>query len=172
MKCYRYNIAGHLCEIDFSPSRHGEELLPSFVPFVTDEGGECLFRMKVDDCFGLVWKRKTTLFSEMKTPIDGLFLQNCLPERNDLLRLAKPDSKEVRYHRTLLPIMPVNFLKEFGAVQDDSVLSIKTIFEKTEEQITAYNRRKREEEAQRNRAAANEGFNRLLNSWHRRHRHF
>lgn len=56
MKCYRYNIAGHLCEIDFSPSRHGEELLPSFVPFVTDEGGECLFRMKVDDCFS--WEIK------------------------------------------------------------------------------------------------------------------
>ena len=129
-------------------------------------------KMKIDDCFGLVWKRKTTLFSKMKTPIDGLFLQNYLPKKDNLLCLAEPDSKEVHYHETVYPIMPENFLKEFGGIQDDAVLSIRAIFEKTKEAINENMRRKRELEAQQRRMAANAAFNSLSRVGRRRHRHF
>ena len=49
MKRYRYNIAGHLCEVDFSHSQYGEELLPSFAPFVSNDDSKCLFRIIVND---------------------------------------------------------------------------------------------------------------------------
>ncbi len=112
-------------------------------------------KMKIDDCFGLVWKRQTTLFSSMKTSIDGLFLQNYLPEKPDLLCVSKVDSKEVLYHKTAYPIMPENFLKEFGGIQDENVLSIQTIFEITK-------RRKQEQSERKSRAAANAAFNQLF----------
>lgn len=121
-------------------------------------------KMKEDDCFGLVWKRKTTLFSNMKTPIDGLFVQHYLPEKNNLLYISQIDPKEVRYHSTVYPIMPDNFLKEFGGILDDNVLSIRTIFEKTKEQELADKRRKREEEERQSTVAANAVFNRLISA--------
>ena len=129
-------------------------------------------KMKMDDCFGLVCKRKTTLFSNMKTPIDGLFIQNYLPEKGNLLCISQADSKEVIYYNTVCPIMPNNFLKEYGGIQDEDILSIRTIFEKTEEQINAYNLIKRELEKQRNRAETNAAFNQLLYRKTRRHRRF
>lgn len=129
-------------------------------------------KMKIDDCFGLVWKRKTTLFSSMKTPIDGLFIQNYLPEKEDLLCVSQVDAKEVPHYGTAYPIMPENFLKEYGGIQDENVLSIQTIFEKTKEQINAYNRMKRELIEQQRRAAANAAFNQLSRRNIRRRGHF
>ena len=129
-------------------------------------------KMKIDDCFGLVWKRKTTLFSKVNTPIDGLFLQNCLPERDDLLCLAKFDPKEVHYYKTVCSILPDNFLKEFGGIQDEAVLSIQTIFEKTKEAIIENRRRKRELEEQQRRMDANKAFISLSRGGRGRHRHF
>lgn len=129
-------------------------------------------RMKIDDCFRLVWKRKTTLFSNMKTPIDALYIQHYLPESEDNILLIKPlDPKEVRFHRTVYPIKPDNFLKEYGSIQDESVLSIHTIFEMTKRQ-EAYNRMARELEERRRRAEANAVFGRLLSIGHRGHRRF
>ncbi len=125
-------------------------------------------KMKIDDCFGLVWKRKTTLFSGMKTPIDGLFIQNYLPEKEDLLCVSQFDSKDVSYRRTVYPILPENFLKEFGAIQDENAQSIQTIFEKTKEQINAYNQLIE----QQRRAAANAAFNQLSRRNIRRRGHF
>lgn len=129
-------------------------------------------KMKNDDCFGLVWKRKTTLFSSMKTPIDGLFIQNYLPEKEDLLCVSQVDSKEMSYHRTVYPILPENFMKEFGAIQNENVLSIQTIFEKTKEWVNAENRRKRELRYQQLRAAANATFNQMLRGKNNRRGHF
>ena len=125
-------------------------------------------KMRFDDCLGLVWKRKTTLFSSMKTPIDGLFIQNYLPGKDDLRLVKQFDSKEVPYPDTICPIMPENFLKEFGGTQDDNVLSIQTIFEKTRE----YNRMERELAEQQRWAEANAAFNRLLRGTNRRHGRF
>ena len=125
-------------------------------------------KMRFDDCFGLVWKRKTTLFSSMKTPIDDLFIQNYLPEKDDLLCISEFDPKEVRPQATVCPIMPENFLKEFGGTQDENVLSIQAIFEKTRE----YNCMKRELAEQQRRAEANAAFNRLLRGTNRRHGRF
>lgn len=89
-------------------------------------------KMKIDDCFGLVWKRKTTLFSDMKTPIDAFYVQHYLPECEDhILCIGRPDQKEVYYRPTIYPIKPVNFLKEYGAIQDENVLSISAILERT-----------------------------------------
>ena len=128
--------------------------------------------MRLDDCFGLVWKRKTTLFSSMKTPIDGLFIQNYLPGKDDLRRVKQVDPKEVPYYETICPIMPENFLKEFGVTQDENVLSIQAIFEKTREQINAYNRMKRELAEQQRWAGANAAFNQLIRGTNRRHGRF
>ena len=68
--------------------------------------------------------------------------------------------------------MPENFLKEFGVTQDENVLSIQAIFEKTREQINAYNRMKRELAEQQRRTGANAAFNRLLRGTNRRHGRF
>lgn len=120
-------------------------------------------KMKIDDCSDLVWKRKTTLFSSMRTPIDALFIQHYLPERDDLLYIpiSQVDPKEVRYYGTIYPIMPDNFLKEYGGLQDENVLSIKAIIEETNERINALNRMSRELKEQQRSAAANKVFNKL-----------
>ncbi len=105
-------------------------------------------KMKMDDCFGLVWKRKISLFSNMKTSIDALYIQHFLPEnKDDILRIAQLDPKEVHYYRTICPIRPDSFLKEYGGMQDKDVLSIHTIFEITKEWNDIQNRMKREAEA-------------------------
>ena len=88
-------------------------------------------KMKDDECFGLVWKRKTTLFSNYRTRIDAFYVQHYLPDKNDLLSLSELDSKEVRYKKTVVPIKPENFLKEYGGVQEENVMSIQTIIEIT-----------------------------------------
>ena len=129
-------------------------------------------KMKMDDCFDLVWKRKTTLFSSMKTPIDALYVQHYLPEKYNLLCISKVDPKEVFYYETVCPIMPENFLKEFGGIQEEGILSIKAIFERTKEQINTYNRLKREQEERQRMAAANVAFNRLTSVKNRGHRRF
>lgn len=129
-------------------------------------------KMKIDDCFGLVWKRKTTLFSSMKTPIDGLFIQNYLPKKEDLLWVSRFDSKELHHWKTVDPIMPENFLKEYGGIQDENVLSIKAIFEKTQEKINECNRMNRELAEQQRRYAANAAFNQLLRGRNNRRGHF
>ena len=125
-------------------------------------------KMRFDDCLGLVWKRKTTLFSSMKTPIDDLFIQNYLPGKDDLRLVKQFDSKEVPYDETICPIIPENFLKEFGGTQDENVLSIQAILEKTRE----YNRMERELAEQQRWAGANTAFNRLLRGTNRRHGRF
>ena len=98
-------------------------------------------RMKIDDCGDLVWKKKTTLFSSMRTPIDAFFVQHYLPDKNDLILLAKPDPKEVYSYNLVYPIMSENFLKEYGAIQDENVLSIQNIFERTNEMNEAEKRK-------------------------------
>ena len=110
-----------------------------------------------------VWAAETaTLFSSMKTPIDGMFIQNYLPRKEDLLSVSRPDSKEVYYNKTVFPIMPENFLKEYGGIQDENVLSIQTIFRKTEE------RRKLDEKQRRVNSFT--GYNQLFRGIHRRNR--
>ena len=129
-------------------------------------------KMKIDDAFGLVWKRKTTLFSSYRTQIDAFFVQHYLPDKNDLILLAKPDPKEVYSYNLVYPIMSENFLKEYGAIQDENVLSIQNIFEKTNEIIEAENRRKRELEKKRDQACANAVFRQLIGGNNRRRGHF
>lgn len=130
-------------------------------------------KMKMDDCFGLVWKRKTTLFSNMKTPVDAFYIQHYLPESEDsILLIESLDPKEVRSYRTIYPIKPDNFLKEYGNIQDETVLSIHTIFEKTKEHDDAYNSIKSKLVESQRRVAANAGFNRLLSMGHKSHRRF
>lgn len=125
-------------------------------------------KMKNDECFGLVWKRKTTLFSSMKTPIDGLYLQNYLPEKDDLLCVSELDPKEVCHYPTVYPIMPENFLKEYCATLDENVLSIQTIFEKT----IANDREKRKLAEHQSKAAANATFLQLLRGTNKRNSRF
>ena len=84
-------------------------------------------RMKDDEAFGLVWRRETKLFSSMSTPIDAFYVQHYLPGKNDLRSVRELDPKEVRYIKTVVPIMPENFLKEYGGIQDENVLSIQNI---------------------------------------------
>lgn len=129
-------------------------------------------KMKIDDCFGLVWKRKTTLFSAMSTAIDGLYIQNYLPEKGDLLCLTEIDPKIVRCHWTISPIMPDNFLEEYGVLQDDNIFSIQDIFEKTKEWIQEKNRMQRELSERQNRVAANAFFNHLIATKNKRNRRF
>ncbi|MBR5923474.1 MAG: hypothetical protein IKZ59_06745 [Clostridia bacterium] len=89
-------------------------------------------QMKIDDCDYLVWKRKTTRFSNMITPIDAVFIQHYLPEKDDLLLITRLDPKNVFFYNTVFPIMPENFLKEYSYIEDKNVLSIQSIIEKTE----------------------------------------
>lgn len=56
MNTYRYNIAGHLCEVSFCDLRNDNSLLPSFLPFESREEGNLLFRLLVDDSFS--WEQK------------------------------------------------------------------------------------------------------------------
>ena len=51
VRTFKYNIAGHLCEINFYDSYNDESLIPSFAPFVSIEQKPLLFRMEVDDKF-------------------------------------------------------------------------------------------------------------------------
>ncbi|MBR2379689.1 MAG: hypothetical protein IKA86_01645, partial [Paraprevotella sp.] len=51
VRTFKYNIAGHLCEINFYDSYNDESLIPSFAPFVSTEQKPLLFRMEVDDKF-------------------------------------------------------------------------------------------------------------------------
>jgi len=129
-------------------------------------------KMKVDDCFELVWKRRTTLFSNIRTPIDGLFIQNYLPEKKNLLCIAAPDPKEVRCHTTVLPIMPENFLKEFGAIQDDDILSIQAIFEETKKSVLERERELRKAAESQRIAVSNAVFNHLSGIRNRHPRRF
>lgn len=129
-------------------------------------------KMKIDDAFGLVWKRKTTLFSSCRTQIDAFYIQNYLPEKNNLLMLSKLDDKILYSIETIVPIMPENFLKEYGAIQDENVLSIQNIFEITKEIIDAYNRKKEALEKQWNQACANAVFRQLIGGNNRRRGHF
>ena len=119
-------------------------------------------KMKVDDCFGLVWRRKTTLFSSMRTPIDAFYVQHYLPDKNDLLLVAQADPKEVLHYATVYPIMPDNFLKEYGGIQDENVLSIRTILEVTKKKVDAENRMKRTLAEQQSIAAANVAFKHII----------
>lgn len=48
---YQYNIAGHLCRIVFCDAGNDSSLLPSFSPFVSEEEGNLLFSLSVDDAF-------------------------------------------------------------------------------------------------------------------------
>lgn len=129
-------------------------------------------KMKIDDCFGLVWKRKTTLFSSMITSIDAFYVQHYLPEKNDLLWIVDTDPKRVLHYETIYPIMPDNFLKEYGGIRDENILSIRTIVEMTKEKVDAYNRKKKEVEEQKRKYAANLAFNQLIRGKNGRHRRF
>ena len=129
-------------------------------------------KMKIDECSDLVWKRKTTLFSSMRTQIDAFYIQHYLPDANDLLLLSQVDPKEVRRHKTIYPIMPESFLKEYGGIQDENVLSIRTIFEKTKEKVDAENRMKRALEEQLRKAEAHAVYKQLIYRTSRRHGRF
>ena len=48
---YQYNIAGHLCRIVFCDAGNDSSLLPSFSPFKSEEEGNLLFCLSVDDAF-------------------------------------------------------------------------------------------------------------------------
>lgn len=129
-------------------------------------------KMKIDDFSQLVWKRKTTLFSSMRTPIDAFYVQHYLPDKNDLLRFSRLDPKNVYYYRTVDDIMPENFLKEYGAIQDESVLSIQTILKKTRDAIETMNRKKKDWEKQNYPSNANARPNKIQWRNQRRNRWF
>lgn len=129
-------------------------------------------KMEIDDCNDLVWKRKTTLFSSMRTGIDALYVQHYLSGKDDLLLVSKVDPKEVHYCKTVYPIMPDNFLKEYGGIQDENILSIQDIFKKTKELLDAYNRKKREQEEKQHGAEANAFFHQLISGNYGRRGHF
>ena len=86
--------------------------------------------------------------------------------------LSKLDDKILYSIETIVPIMPENFLKEYGAIQDENVLSIQNIFEITKEIIDAYNRKKEALEKQWNQACANAVFRQLIGGNNRRRGHF
>ncbi len=50
MDC-RYDIGGHLCRVAFRDAGNGRDLLPSFSPFESEEEGNLLFCLTVDDTF-------------------------------------------------------------------------------------------------------------------------
>ena len=129
-------------------------------------------KMKDDDAFGLVWKRKTTLFSSYRTQIDAFYVQNYLPDKNDLLLVSKLDPKEVYHYKLVYPIMPENFLKEYGGIQDENIPSIQTIFKKTKEMTDAYNREIKALEKQWNQARANAIAKQLIGGNNRRRGRF
>ena len=129
-------------------------------------------KMKIGECFGLVWKRKNPLFTCMKTRIDGIFVQHYLPDTEDLLLISRLDPIAVDAFRTFSPIMPENFLKEYGAIQDDNVLSIQDIFYKTKELDHYFQQKQREAEERLRRRNAYAVFDYLLSTGNRRHRRF
>lgn len=129
-------------------------------------------KMKDDEAFGLVWRRETKLFSSMRTPIDAFYVQHYLPDKNDLILLSELDPKDVKHDELVYPIMPENFLKEYGAIQDENVLSIQNIFEKTKEIIDAYNREKKALEKELNQAYADKVYRQLIGGNNRRHFRF
>ena len=107
-------------------------------------------KMKKDDCFGLVWKRKNPLFEVKGTAPDAIYVQHFLPDsKDDILRIAKPSPKEIMYYQTTKSIKSENFLKEYGAIRDDGIPSIHNIFEETEAYIKAEEKLRREREAAR-----------------------
>lgn len=128
-------------------------------------------KMKIDDCFELVWKRKTSIFSKVKTLPDWIFVQNYLPKMENLLCINKLDSKVVFYQKTVDCIMPKNFLKEFGAIDDEDVDSIKEIFDKTKKIALENKRRESELREKQNRMLANTAFNNMFGKVGR-HRRF
>ena len=93
-------------------------------------------------------------------------------KKEDLLWVSRFDSKELHHRETVCPIMPENFLKEYGGIQDENVLSIKAIFEKTQEKTNENNRMKREWVEKQRRYAANALFNPLLRRRNNRRGHF
>lgn len=125
-------------------------------------------KMKRDEDSELVWKRKTTLFSNFKTPVDALFIQNYLPNKEDILSLSRISSKAVYYHKTIYPIRPENFLKEFGGIKDENVLSIQNIFEKTEEQNKIYQINAKKLAEEQRQAKVNEILNRKFRGTNKR----
>lgn len=130
-------------------------------------------KMRIGDLFNeLEWKRKTTLFSSMKSPVDAFYIQHYLPESEDrIILVEKPGPKRVFYNRTTVPICPDNFLKEYGAIQNKDVLSIYDIFEKTKADNRAYQRKKRELEEQLLRAKTNALFDFLSRGRNKRRGH-
>ncbi|MBR0376638.1 MAG: hypothetical protein IJH59_08760, partial [Firmicutes bacterium] len=73
-------------------------------------------------------------------------------------------------YKTIYPIKPSSFLKEYGAIQDENVFSISTILEKTREQINTDNCLKQELEGKKMFAAANAAFNQFTGV--KRHKRF
>lgn len=108
----------------------------------------------------------------MRTPIDAFYVQHYLPDKNDLLFIEPKDPKNVYYYRTVDDIMPENFLKEYGAIQDENVLSIQTILQKTKELVEANKRMRMEQEKRMNQAYANAAFNRIIGGNRGRYRQF
>ena len=129
-------------------------------------------KMKIDECFGLVWKRETKRFSCMRTWIDAVYVQNYLPDKNDLLLLRELDPKEVRHYKPIYPILPENFLKEYGAIQDENIMSIQTIFEQTREYFDEQKRKEAALAKIRYDLNARSLRNQIVSSNNRRYRRF
>lgn len=91
-------------------------------------------RTKLDDINYLVWKRKTSLFSKVKTVPDEVYFQHlCFGDPDALLKLAALDSKEIKGLYTVMPIMPENFLKTYG--MDNDAISMDEIFSLTRDYL-------------------------------------
>ena len=59
METRRYKIAGHVCEVQFADNdTFNEPLMPSYVPFLTEDVNPLLFRMVVDNSFTFKEKGK------------------------------------------------------------------------------------------------------------------
>ena len=91
-------------------------------------------RTKLDDINYLVWKRRTSLFSRVKTVPDEVYFQHlCYGPEDALLKLAELDDKEIKGWFTSIPIMPENFLKTYGI--DNDARSMDEIFSLTRDHL-------------------------------------
>lgn len=68
--------------------------------------------------------------------------------------------------------MPENFLKEFGAIQDDDILSIQAIFEETKKSVLERERELRKAAESQRIAVSNAVFNHLSGIRNRHPRRF
>ena len=102
----------------------------------------------------LCWKRAKQQFAFPIPPEVTVYLQYKTPVFFDfenkkvdiMLKVTKMSPKDFKFFKTKYYILPVNFLKEYGAISNSDILSVRDIFHKTKLYLQQL-RRKREIEA-------------------------